>query len=160
MGRESEAGKAGKASKASEASKVGEHESKCLNETLEWTPIGADVVENRLDSCASLFATGTAVSDEIGSEGGNMGKESDEGDAGDMADEMCVLVAYSLLTLGWLCLMARVFHEREHWREFDAFYWAFITATTIGFGDFAPELTKWWPSTHAYIMVSLILMAL
>jgi hypothetical protein len=71
------------------------------------------------------------------------------------------LVVHTALTYGWLVYMALVFKERERWdSHFDAFYWAFISATTIGFGDFSPELTKWWPSTHAYILISLTLMAI
>jgi hypothetical protein len=86
---------------------------------------------------------------------------SEGGDENNTPEELLAMMISTVLTLGWLLLMARVFQEREHWESFhDAFYWAFITSTTIGFGDFSPELTQWWPSTHAYIVVSLVLMAL
>ena len=27
----------------------------------------------------------------------------------------------------------------EKWKVFDALYWSFVTATTLGYGDFAPK---------------------
>lgn len=41
-----------------------------------------------------------------------------------------------------LILGTVVYHELEGWSYLDAFYFSFITLTTIGFGDFAPK-TDW-----------------
>ena len=41
-----------------------------------------------------------------------------------------------LVAVSALC--ARVVGKREHWKKFDTIYFAFITATTVGYGDFRP----------------------
>ncbi len=42
-------------------------------------------------------------------------------------------------TLTILLLGTVVYHFLESWTWLDSFYFSFITLTTIGFGDFAPE---------------------
>ena len=43
-----------------------------------------------------------------------------------------------------ITLIGQVVGRREGWSKFDAFYWSFITAITVGYGDFHPRkrLTK------------------
>lgn len=46
-----------------------------------------------------------------------------------------------------------VYHEVEGWSYLDAFYFSFITLTTIGFGDFAPQTDAGKVFTIFYIIV-------
>jgi hypothetical protein len=91
-------------------------------------------------------------------------EEAEEAEEDDVPDgkweKLWLLLLYTLLLALYICWMVVVFEEREHWERMDALYWALITTTTIGFGDFAPELTKWWPSTHAFIIGGLLIMGL
>ena len=45
------------------------------------------------------------------------------------------------------------YHELEGWSYLDAFYFSFITLTTIGFGDFAPQTDAGKVFTIVYITI-------
>lgn len=45
------------------------------------------------------------------------------------------------------------YHRLEGWSYLDAFYFSFITLTTIGFGDFAPQTDAGKVFTIFYIIV-------
>ncbi|MBC6401654.1 MAG: two pore domain potassium channel family protein [Ekhidna sp.] len=61
-----------------------------------------------------------------------------------------LLTAAFILVLGMV-----VYHYIEGWTWLDAFYFSFITLTTIGFGDFAPQTDIGKIFTIIYTMVGI-----
>jgi hypothetical protein len=68
-------------------------------------------------------------------------------------------VALTFLCVGWMLVMAAVYSEFEGWSFFDGFWFAFITTTTIGLGDFAPTITRDWVSNYVLILGGLCFVA-
>ncbi|GAB4241894.1 MAG: potassium channel family protein [Ekhidna sp.] len=59
-----------------------------------------------------------------------------------------------LYTMGGILILGTfVYHRLEGWSYLDAFYFSFITLTTIGFGDFAPQTDGGKLFTIIYIMM-------
>jgi hypothetical protein len=59
----------------------------------------------------------------------------------------------------WLCVMAAVYGLAEGWAFGDAFYFSYITSTSIGLGDFAPVQTRDWPLSYILIFMACVLWA-
>lgn len=60
----------------------------------------------------------------------------------------------ALVTLGgWIALGTFIFHRLEDWSRIEAFYFAVVTITTVGYGDFAPTTDMSRLFTAIYILV-------
>lgn len=59
-----------------------------------------------------------------------------------------------LLTVSIILVIGTfAYHHLEGWSYLDAFYFSFITLTTIGFGDFAPQTDAGKIFTIIYIVI-------
>ncbi len=61
------------------------------------------------------------------------------------------LTAPLLLSLAAIItILGQIAGKKEGWAPFDSFYWSFITATTVGYGDVRP--TKKWARILAIVI--------
>jgi len=91
-------------------------------------------------------------------EGGSAEKPADEEEGEDMSFEDYVSIPVTLVLLilvGYTALGACLLSTLEGWSFFDAFYFSFITMTTVGFGDLVPENERYFLLDLLYIVVGL-----
>ena len=62
-----------------------------------------------------------------------------------------------VVMLGYTAGGAYLMQFWERWSFMDAFYFCFVTVTTIGFGDIVPQNVDFLPATLAYIVIGLII---
>uniref|UniRef100_A0A1I7TFE4 Ion_trans_2 domain-containing protein n=2 Tax=Caenorhabditis tropicalis TaxID=1561998 RepID=A0A1I7TFE4_9PELO len=110
-------------------------------------------------SDAGTFDNISEIND--GSEGGeneNEGEEEEQVQFDPTNHEKRVSVLFILLImLGYVAGGAYMVRWWEEWTFFEAFYFCFVTVTTIGFGDIVPANVDWLPATLAYIVFGLII---
>ena len=76
---------------------------------------------------------------------------------GPTAEDSFLLAVLTAITALYLCAMAAALRTDERWQQFyEAFYFAYITSVTIGFGDYAPSLSQKDPATFLWIVGSLL----
>lgn len=44
-----------------------------------------------------------------------------------------------LLLVSVIVVLGQIVGKKESWTRYDALYWSFVTATTLGYGDFRPS---------------------
>ena len=57
------------------------------------------------------------------------------------------------LLIGLIIVLGRIVGRREGWSMSDSIYYAFVTATTVGYGDFYPKKAL---SKHLAVVISLV----
>lgn len=62
-----------------------------------------------------------------------------------------------LLVLIYMIVGGLLFSLWEKWTFFEAFYFVFISMTTIGFGDYVPQHEKYMLGAFAYLLLGLML---
>ncbi|UYV71700.1 hypothetical protein LAZ67_9000077 [Cordylochernes scorpioides] len=76
----------------------------------------------------------------------------------DIDDEFNLPVSVALILLvAYMMLGALIFTFWERWTFFEAFYFVFISMSTIGFGDFVPEHPMFMMATFIYLLFGLAL---
>ena len=65
-----------------------------------------------------------------------------------------------LITVIYILLGAALYCQWEDWTYLEAFYFIFISISTIGFGDVLPEHPKYFLASSIYVLVGLSLVAM
>ncbi|MBY4676032.1 potassium channel family protein [Marinobacterium arenosum] len=74
---------------------------------------------------------------------------------------ICYLASPLLIGMALLILMlGQVVGRRERWSRFDALYWSFVTATTLGYGDLVPRTKLSKLLAMLIVCIGMVLMGL
>ena len=76
---------------------------------------------------------------------------------GEKAKRGLIVLGAVLALLVYMAIGAGLFSSWEDWTFFEAFYFAFITLTTIGLGDLVPAKTELILMSTLYILMGLAL---
>uniref|UniRef100_A0A915IER5 Potassium channel domain-containing protein n=1 Tax=Romanomermis culicivorax TaxID=13658 RepID=A0A915IER5_ROMCU len=97
-------------------------------------------------------------SNDIGNESGEEQEEDDEDPDHEVVSDPFVVVPTPIILsilVGYMLLGALLISYLESWTFFDGFYFAFISLTTIGFGDYVPENQSYYMFDMLYIFFGL-----
>ena len=64
------------------------------------------------------------------------------------------------ITIVYILIGAAIYCQWESWDYLEAFYFIFISISTIGFGDVLPEHPKYFLASSIYVLVGLSLVAM
>jgi hypothetical protein len=68
---------------------------------------------------------------------------------------LCLLFEASAVLL-WMVVMSAYYSTEEGWTFTDALYFAFISITTIGFGDIVPDRTRHSPISYLLLLIGVV----
>ena len=64
------------------------------------------------------------------------------------------------ISVAYILLGAALYCQWEDWTYFEAFYFIFVSISTIGFGDVLPEHPKYFMASSIYVLLGLSLVAM
>lgn len=84
----------------------------------------------------------------------------EESQNGDDTDNKLPVVVPILILIIYILLGGMMYTFWESWGYLDAFYFVFISISTIGFGDITPAHTKYFMVTSVYVFIGLALISM
>ena len=84
----------------------------------------------------------------------------EESQNGDGTDNKLPVVVPILILIIYILLGGMMYTFWESWGYLDAFYFVFISISTIGFGDITPAHTKYFMVTSVYVFIGLAMLSM